>query len=45
MHVLCVQPSSMILSKTKYCRRLNCDVKIMPKQVEAKRDGQINLES
>ena len=34
-----IEPSSVILSQTKYYKRLECNAKIMPKQVEAKGDG------
>ena len=42
MHISGIEPCSVILRQTKYSKILKFDTSIMPKQVEAERDGVIN---
>ena len=42
MRISGTEPSSVILSKTKYFKRLKNDAHKLPKQSKAKRDGVIN---
>ena len=42
MRILGTEPSSVILSLTKYFQKLKIDAPKVPKQAEAKRDGIIN---
>ena len=42
MRISGTEPSSVILSKKKYFKRLKNDLQKLPKQVKAKRDGVIN---
>ena len=41
MHILGTEPSSMILSQTRYFKKLNSDDLKVSKQAEVKRDGDI----
>ena len=41
MGISSTEPSSITLSQTKYSKRVKYDSKILPKQLEAKRDGVI----
>ena len=42
MRVSGTEPSSVILSQTKYFKKLKYDAQKLPKQAKAKRDGVIN---
>ena len=42
MHISGTEPSSVILSQTKWFKKLKSDVPKLPKQAKAKRDGVIN---
>ena len=42
MRISGIEPSSVILSQTMYCKRMNCDGQLMPKQFEANRGGVMN---
>ena len=42
MHILGTEPSSMILSQTKYFKKLKSYVRKVPKQAKVKGDGVIN---
>ena len=42
MRNLCTEPSSVILSQTKYFKKLKSDAQKVPKEVQANRDGVIN---
>ena len=42
MLISVIEPSSVILSQTKYFQKLKIDVQKLPKHVEAKSDGVIN---
>ena len=39
MRISGTEPSSVILSQTKYFKKLKSDAKKLPKQASAKRDG------
>ena len=41
MRILGTEPSSVILSQTKYFKQLKSDAQNVPKQAKAKRDGVI----
>ena len=45
MRIPDTEPSSVILSQTKYFNMLKSDTPKMPKQAEAKRDGLINQQN
>ena len=45
MLILGTEPSSVILSQTKYFKQLKSDAPKLPKQDEAKRDGITNLQN
>ena len=42
MRISGIEPSSVILSQTKYLKRLKNNVPEVPREVNAKRDGVIN---
>ena len=42
MRISGTEPSSVILSQTKYFKKLNNDAEKLPKQAKAKRNGVIN---
>ena len=42
MRISGTEPSSVILSQTKYFKKLKNDAQKLPKQTKAKRDGVIN---
>ena len=42
MRIMGTEPSSVILSQTKWFQKLESNIPKVPKQVEAKRDGVIN---
>ena len=42
MNISGTEPSSVILSQTKWFKKLKSDVPKLPKQAKAKRDGVIN---
>ena len=42
MRISGTEPSSVILSQTKYFKKLKNDAQKLPKQAKAKRDGVIN---
>ena len=45
MHISGIESSSVILSPTKYSKRLKCDPYIIPKQNESKMDGVNNWQN
>ena len=42
VHISGIGPSSLILNQTKYCEMVKCNALIIPKQVEAKKDGEMD---
>ena len=42
MRISVTEPSSVILSQTKYYKKLKSDAQKVPKQAKSKRDGVIN---
>ena len=42
MRISGTEPSTVILSQTKYFKKLKSDAQTKPKQAESKRDGVIN---